>query len=707
MKSYTWVPELGALKDWRVERPAPIPILRPPEAPRLQRWKQILSWYGAHSVGRPAGSSDNTTAAAEAPADSSRHLIAALDDEAAVVGSVLAAVDRRPLIRCTDLSHLTTRASDPDVRSLLILARPSQLKNRALLELAASLSVPWGIITGRDLAALSFAVAKSLAARPRSRLPRLHLDAIARRKWFWPRGGCSTSTRNGSLDADTTLKTLRSSNWDTVSIHCHGDGAHANFNSVVLCGVADQREIGVDGWIGGCEVRNGYSRCKRVHNEQRRPFRFGDVRARRMCLFTCNGFSVAGDVYPSDASFILSAVEGYSSAVLTTDRRLPFDPWLFSAVPALLERDDCLGRLALVLNDLNLWTEGARPYLLYGDPADAYPADSVSPPQDKRSAAVLALGDLAQTKVLGLDEQRPGLIFRRGATTALVVARESLNGASLVNRSGDLERHKAWLINLGTRVRRARRIESAIRHYQHAQLGVAAVAEAFAELGGILGRVEESVDEGGRLIAEMERSGLWAPIVDTWHAHLRLLTSLWDAQFAAFVDEYLLSDLHNILRDGFFLVSNSAGAPCPRCGCTLTKGLGQAPLLDGARHRWIDCPTCGPREAHDAGLPRLTAAIPQDARPGETIHVTLRWSPDFKSPLDPLGSGLLVTQLKDSGRGAVAYRRIEQVRGKSHALSVPFSPDSALEIHTLRFALVRDLNVSYLRLRISCVGSIL
>jgi hypothetical protein len=710
MTAYTWVPEVGALKVSHSERPAPIPILAPTEPSRLKRWKRILSWYDTHSAGRLAGPSGAAASAAPESQDPSGHVIAALDEGAAAVASVLAALDGRPLVRCKDATHLTDIANGRDVRSLLVVARPPQLKNRTILELSASLSLPWGIITGRDLPSLSFAVAKLLAARRRSRLPRFHLDAIAQRRWLWPGGNGSSPARDDALDAATTLETLTSSDLDTLSIHCHGDGAHGNFNSVVLCGVADQREIGVDGWLGGCEVRNGSSRCKRVHNQQRRPFRFGDLRARRMCLFTCNGFSVAGDVYPSDGSFILSAVEGYPSAVLTTDRRLPFDPWLFSAVPALLELEDSLGRLASILNDIGLRVEGARPYLLYGDPADtafSRAPDSGTAVREKRSSAVFALGGLADAQVLGLDEQRPEVIFRRGAENALLVARDVLGEPRLVDRSGDLEGHKAWLVNLGARARRARRIGSAVRHHQRALLEGAAAADAFAELGTILGRVEEAVDEGARLIAEVEQSGVWSPVIETWHSHLRLLTSLWDAHFTAFLDEYLLeADLHNVLRDSFFLVSKSARGPCPRCGCALTEGAARSPLLGGARHRWLECTTCGPREAGDAGLPRLYASIPKAARPGEVIRVTVKWSPNFKRPLDPRGFGLLVTHLKDSGRGSVSYRSVEPVGGKTHSLNVPFSPDSALEIHTLRFALVRDLNVSYLRLRIPCVGSV-
>jgi hypothetical protein len=705
MYNYSWVASVAELSAASVCQSQTIPVLRPPEISRFQRWQRILSWYGLRE-----GSRVDTASPDDDLRHLEGHLIAALDDEAALIADFLAACDKRPFVRCKDVSELSDQAADPKVRSVLIVARPEYLSNRAILQLSARLSIPWGLLTGRDAPALVFAAAKLLIARQRLKLPCAHLDAIARRHWSWnPEGGPSEELE---LDRVSTWETLSRSEWDTVSIHCHGDGAHANFNSVVLCGVPDQDENVLGGRRApGCAFHADSPRCKRVHDAEKRALRFGDVRTRRMCLFTCNGFSVAGDVYPSEASFILSVTEGYPAAVLTTDRRLRFDPWLFPAVHRLLEREGCIAHLSRLLNDISAFRESARPYLLYGDPAGI----SLDSPQggtstrielNRFSVAVADLGDMAACKIIGIAEHSGELTLERGETIALLIGRGGTQDqVPLVDRSRDFERLEDWIGLLAIRVRRAQRLEMAIRR-RHSEIPRAdpTITDALADLAAISSQIERSVLEGEQLIGELLRKGIWLSHVDTWRSHLLLLMAIWDTQFAALLDEHLLErELSELLQEGFYLIARSNGPLCPRCGCVLIRGRACAPLLAGAEHEWIDCPTCGPREAADAGMPRLYAEAPAALFPGQQAHMIVRWSQAHDPPFDQCGSGLLITHLKDSGHGRVAYRSVDRVVQDQHVTNIPVPAESALEIHTLRFALVRDMNVSYLRLRAPCV----
>jgi len=539
-------------------------------------------------------------------------------------------------------------------------------------------------------------------------LPCAHLDAIARRQWRWRDGDLEAEH---ALDQHNTWDTLQRSEWDTVSLHCHGDGAHANFNSVVLCGIPAAQEIGRGGWRAECALNAESARCKRVHGVDKRPFRFGDLRTRRICLFTCNGFSVAGDVYPSEASFVLSASEGYCAAIMTTDRRLRFESWLFRAVHSMLDKGRSLTEIATLLNDLHAYGNGPQPYLLFGDPAHIDPVPQ--PVRDgggrkgKAEAGIWVgeLGNLSKCKVLGIDLDPPQIALQRGVRMALIADARGCANPALVDRTTEFERFNSWIVRLTARLRRSQRLRAAVlRHHPREVETSGAIWGPWCELLKLSRRLEFSVDEGVRLLAEIRQRGVWSRSVQTWRSHALLLVGMWDAQFSQLLDEHLLeSDLHELLRDGFCELTTRAGSACPRCGCTLTEGSAAAPFIIAGKHRWHDCPTCGPREAWDQGLPRLEARPPNSIYAGGAVRMPVRLSRTAHPPLDPTGAGFLVTHLKDSGRGLVSYRNVERIPRRTCTLNIKVPSESTLEIHTLRLAFVRELGVTYLRLRTPCL----
>src|SRR6185503_15707589 len=631
----------------------------------------------------------------------SRDLIVCLADELTAPASVLARADGRPLLSLPDVVALPTSGWLSQASSVLVIGRPSQLRNRMLLDLSARLHLPWGVLTARDAPALSFAIAKVLAARRPSRASSGHLDAIARRHWERAQGAIDYT--EAEFDAETTWPVLHDGEWQTLSIHCHGDGAHANFNSVVLCGVADTSERAVDGHSSGCVYDGETTRCKRVHGHERRPFRFGDLQARRMCLFTCNGFSVAGDVYPSDSSFMLSAAEGFPAAVLTTDRRLRFDPWLFPAVHSMLNRES-LAMVGTRLNDLCTFTDGARPYLLYGDPsalAEPHPG-RVSPASEAHRTHVVRLGRVANAAAVGFADESDRATIVRGETLALITG-DGASPVPLVDRSDAVDRFRQWLIDLSLRAGRATQLEAAIPEY--ADLGscgdVSSLTAARDELWRISRRLEIGITEGTRLLAEIGRTGVWQPAVRTWQAHMRLLIHMWDHQLAALIlDDLMDRHLSELLREGFPRTDRSTGPPCPRCGCAVLQGTASPLLPQHVVHMWMDCPTCGPREAWDDGAPRLSARPPAAIRAGSSMEICLEWTPTADTPpLDGSDNGFLIVHLKDSGLGCVSFRGIQRATPPRQALTIPIADNCAPEIHTLRLAFVSGLSVSYLRLR--------
>src|ERR1017187_4412902 len=187
MHTYAWVSDLSGVREACAGPLHRIPLIRPAEASRAERWQNILAWHGLRMAGEYTGG--DSAGIASDGRDRSGDLIVSVGDDCYAVALLLATADCRPLVCASDISDIGAHGFDSWIRSVLIVARPSDLKNRALLGFCARTSVPWGILTGRDAPALNFAAVKLLAARHRLSLPSAHLDAITSRKWLWDAGG--------------------------------------------------------------------------------------------------------------------------------------------------------------------------------------------------------------------------------------------------------------------------------------------------------------------------------------------------------------------------------------------------------------------------------------------------------------------------------------------------------------------------------------
>src|SRR6185503_4701579 len=195
------------------------------------------------------------------------------------------------------------------------------------------------------------------------------------------------------------------------------------------------------------------------------------------------------------------------------------------------------------------FTDGARPYLLYGDPsalAEPHPG-RVSPASEAHRAHVVRLGRVANAAAVGFADESDRATIVRGETLALITG----DGASPVPL---VDRFRQWRIDLSLRAGRATQLEAAIPEY--ADLGscgdVSSLTAARDELWRISRRLEIGITEGTRLLAEIGRTGVWQPAVRTWQAHMRLLIHMWDHQLAALIlDDLMDRHLSELLREGF------------------------------------------------------------------------------------------------------------------------------------------------------------
>ncbi|MFI5743851.1 hypothetical protein ACIA9I_36455 [Streptomyces anulatus] len=270
-----------------------VPILRPEDAGRAERWADILHTYPAPELGR------------DGPPDTRVVSLAGHED----LGELVARALGRPHHVLDPARLHAPRALGPEGGSALVVARSRALTLSVLmplLETAAGNNTLAGVLTGRDDAAITFAAAKLLTADRSAPARTALLDGTT---------GLTHVLAPGQPDQRNTLTDALDGDFASLLVDAHGSAAHASLGTVTLCGLSGPAEHGPDGapLAGGCTP----STCKSDPAGRTRPLAPHALRARVLGLFVCNAITLGeSEQYPSDVSLSLDAVEGHPVAVL-------------------------------------------------------------------------------------------------------------------------------------------------------------------------------------------------------------------------------------------------------------------------------------------------------------------------------------------------------------------------------------------------------
>ncbi|MBE1159880.1 hypothetical protein [Dyella acidiphila] len=153
----------------------------------------------------------------------------------------------------------------------------------------------------------------------------------------------------------------------TVIVQAHGDGAHANLGSVVLCGRVGEVEQLFDGnAIHGCEQRADGAHCKRRGPKHAGICALQDLRARQLVLLTCNSFTIGDGQYPSTSNLVVAALEGYASSVVATHASYILNPAEIALVEAAARDGVAPAQLYLKLRALHRQLGDLDPFVYAG-----------------------------------------------------------------------------------------------------------------------------------------------------------------------------------------------------------------------------------------------------------------------------------------------------------------------------------------------------
>ncbi|WP_327258156.1 hypothetical protein [Streptomyces sp. NBC_01244] len=274
---------------------ATVPVLRPDDTGRAERWADILHTYPAPGL------------FSSGPPHAAVVSLAGHED----LGELVARALGRPHHVLDPAQLQDAAALGPDGGSVLVVARSRALTLSVLMPLLDALArqnTLAGFLTGRDDAACTFAAAKLLAAHPAQTGP-------ARTAFLDGTTGLTHLLTAGHPDQRSNQADVLAGAWDSVLVDAHGSAAHASLGTVTLCGLSGPAEHGPDGTplAGGCTP----TACKTDPARRTRPLAPHDLRARVLGLFVCNAITLGeAEQYPSDVNLALDAVEGHPQAVL-------------------------------------------------------------------------------------------------------------------------------------------------------------------------------------------------------------------------------------------------------------------------------------------------------------------------------------------------------------------------------------------------------
>jgi Zn ribbon nucleic-acid-binding protein len=709
IEGYVWVDDViaydaaaGLVNDQGL-----IPVIKPADSARRRRWAKVLRWYGLMCgghytplMGSPVTSFEVATAMPS---------ILLLDPELAPFARLLSLVTGRTW------DHIVARLARIDRYcrsdgSLLLIGQPRQFQTPQLRTFNQHLQEPWGLLTAADAPTFSFAIAKSMAASNRRRRDVVTIDVPAG-DIGQIRGACDQLIHE-RVTPRSLRPVLTAGEWAALAVRAHGEAAHLNLESVVLCGLPGNRETvkGIE-VAGGCGTSaDGARRCKRARGRNGVVMGFQEIRSQHVALFSCTSFSIVDSFFGSDLSGVLALADGYACSALGTDRVLGIDASVPPMFLRLLRSGYSLGVAVALLNDVSRRSSDGSPYVLFGDPA----ATAVEcTPHDRKGVSVeemlvCPLRDWSAV-VTDIDDRRLSHSPAIGKKFAIFALRGARRYAAsdddlpprLVDRSSDWNAARRLLRDYGKRLARADWIERATRRLFRKEIQVSpAFVTQLDQLRLIREAAAQSLVSALASCESVRQRGAWDKRLGEWTKVMSLHIGGWDKCWSRMMREHLFDgDCEFLLHDGFVRKRQAAGPHCPACGSATTTSTWIDPLGVQRSQQRVDCLSCGVREVWQPTGIRVSVPplSPLRARTRRTVTINLRNS---SRPFGPQTLNYwLIAELVDKGTDRSVFRQSWAAATPSTSLDIEIPIDLSPELHTLRIVAVQGLLTAYLRHR--------
>jgi hypothetical protein len=635
----TWVDDAQLYRQL-VQKPSAqtVPVMRPRDPRKAALWHDVL---GQRYVSHPN------------PEPGTRAVLA-WGDALSPCAQLLADRSGSVLLTCTRLDDVLTalrRVPEKDVIVIGLAALFTATSVAALYAAAGGSDKTVGIVCGRTEVEQSYAVAKTVLypAVPSDDTSIELFDAPAHRPQDNPLFESGRLTKRLLGAAHT--KVLRS----------HGEGGHAKFPDVVVCGLLDDAEFPSDRHAG---CTRGGRRCKRAVSRGASVVFADELQAGIVCFICCNGFTVAGELYPSPVSMTLSFTEGWVSAIIAPNRPLTAPDSLIDSMLTDLSAGRQLGDIVARLNQISSRLGQPAAFALHGDPRLRHTAPAAPGPRDRPTASPVH------------DDNERG---RRDKPDD-----EALDELGV------------WLIAMRQRTDGGRRIVRAMT----AWLGVEA-AQVLSPLNDGIAKVEH-------LILYALKWAEWRPAGKSLDRLLRtrmlihLAMQAWDRQLARLVLD--LRDRLDVFDLGHYdqlrrVVSEDA--LCGRCAAPAEihfYGAGDRP--DDRRQATL-CRVCGPISEHrSSGLALHTIKHLRMGAAGDNFTWKLRLIVPPEEKLAP--SAQLFLSFVDKATDVPVWTEERTAVAESQDIDFAFPLPTGLsaDLHSVKLVAVSAFDIAYARVRL-------
>lgn len=691
-----------------------IPILKPDNASRATRWSRALEFYG-ECVANPRGHAVSTRAPREL-SNIENDVVVVMSPELRVFADLFASMSRRAVHDVSSYAELRAYVSKKQPASAIIFAA-RHLLDGAGLEFLSTLNLNYGVVTGRDPAAVSFFVAKLLANRPTMPVSRVVVDVFSARVTQEP--GDMPGLKRAELSA-ATIGCLANSRWQSAALVCHGDGSHLNLGPVVGCGAADVDRDNQGARIVGCE---GAVLCKRSQNGAN-VLRLSSVQAEQIWLLTCWGFAVAGEMYPSDSSVALDLAEGPARAIVAARALVTTYDWVVPIAFDLQKYRAGLGSTTHLLNDLMAPSTGHRPLTLFGDPAGAtWPATEVDEQglvraavggggenaAARRSARYFHLGTWKQ-KVLGLSNAGSSG-FVRGTLCGVVFAPAN-QPVWIEDRTEALSGRVRRLEDITLKLRGAGLLQQWFTGYFKASTSNGS-PDWLAELSQARLAVERGLVEASAAVNASISFRTWNDAIESRFDAVEDAIDAWDKRMAEAIREHWalrsITITSDLWRDPLFKQRTACESSCPACGQPLQRTVMTAFPGDAVSYAKESCVIHQLHQLYPHSGSSLKLDSPEVVREAEgKIRVCLsvqRGDADGERPSRGGQLGWLTGAIQDKAMGATGwwYDLHAPLAKSSTALELTLPKEAKPDRHVIRFAWVHDLQLHLARRVVSLV----
>ncbi|MDZ4481531.1 hypothetical protein [Bacillus cereus] len=697
-----------------------LPLLLPTDIKRKLRWSNILKTYGLTETKCIKMKHDYQCSVSyitmhnfHSQKDIQKNWIILLNKDFLYPVYFYARKTNRSLILIDSVDEINLLFSYDVPESVLIIDEHKSFNTRALKKMSNIIynnpnNIKWGVATAKDVAGISFVITKFLIKQSLSE--KIGTLDIINKKIFQIQE--QTGERINLSFSKNMIKEFVGENWDSLCIGAHGEGSHANLESLVLCGLSEE----VEKDLLGNPIHTGCKQgeCKRAHGEDVNVIPVYELKTGNCLFLSCNGFSVAGDLYPSDLSFILSASEGYIKNIITTTEVQAFHKDTGEVLQRMLKEKVGLGNIVNIHNDIQKNLKGTHPFILFGDPlAYEEPMYKSCFSNDNNKLKVEVDDRITIFKNSGIEKNNiyafsPGGIFAFiGENYIVSFSKDSTSSEEVrkINKTKEVNQLTKNLNDLLQKLDQLKVFEDQLliinpSIFQSLDKKENRILKKFAAHRTELTLcIERYFLEINRMYSNQSWN---QKIVNKYNNYINHLTkNLYQCLIILCSNKSILKSLDLALIQHYYKEVSNTTEKCMRCYSPLNLNILNSKMINHIQRFEYDCPVCGlvRNFAKDSSFMGIEAIN----NPIAGSNYKIKLVPKLTKRISPASISYIIGEITDKSTGQTIYQFIKSgcLSDDPIIVEIPLTSNLGSDLHTIRVVLLSDYNISLSRFRFS------